>query len=118
MTSSIVCCGSCGHSRIRATGGTIAMAARYSQLRVDEASAARKTATDTTIQQAASIHSVRTLVMEPDLDLGFDEADRGKDVQRVSVQESSALRVYASERGATRKIAGPELIARASVSTA
>jgi hypothetical protein len=30
----------------------------------------------------------------------------GRTCRRVSVQESSALRVYASERGATRKIAG------------
>ena len=105
MTSSAVCPGSRGQSRIRAIGGTIATAARYNQLRVDEASTTRKTARDAAIQQAASIHSVRTVVMEPDFHWGFDEADHGKDVQRVSVQESSTSRVYAPGRGATRKIA-------------
>ena len=57
---------------------------RYNQLRVDDASTAMKIASDTAIQHALSIHSMRgvVMVMEPDFQMGFDEADRRKDVRR------------------------------------
>lgn len=71
------------------------MTARYTQLRVDDASSARNARSAAANQQAARIQGVRILVMEPDFLKGFDEADRGKDVQiKVSDQESNAPPVY------------------------
>ena len=90
---------------MKATGGPSATAAKYSQLRADDAPSATNTNITSAIQHADTNHRVCGVDMKPGFLQGFDEADRGKDVQRVSVQESSALRVYASERGATRKIA-------------
>jgi len=62
------------------------MASRYNQLRVDDASRARKTASETAIQQALRIHSRRGMIMEPDFQMGFDEAlTAGRTCGEISV---------------------------------
>ena len=63
-------------------GGPNAIATRYSQLRPDEASMARKTASEIAIQQTARSHTMREWVMKPGFHKGFNEADRGKDVRK------------------------------------
>ena len=104
MTSSAVCCGGCGHSRISAIGGMTAAATRYNQLRVDVASIARKTASVTAIQQALRIHSILGLNMKPDFHKGFDEADRGRTCGQISVQESGARSSICPALGADKDI--------------
>jgi len=81
-----------------------AAAMRYNQLRVDDASIARKTASVTAIQQALRIHSILGLNMKPDFHKGFDEADRGRTCGQISVQESGACPSICPALGADKDI--------------